>query len=244
MTEPEPDDAIDIQLRAPAEVATRAIVLATIARRGILDIVAGDLDEAETTRFDLAAWAASHFAAKLEADELALLNSPHGSLSEDDLATCLDAGESLVALWWCLSQPPASLPEPDVPADLPALLAKLPQPWQTPESVISTALLRPEGEIATERERAELWWWRASLKPDELKDQNTQATIAAVAEEAAAAALMGTDDGDLAVRGRAFRALSEDQRATVLVVATARLRALNWVCGFGTAWATTPLDID
>jgi hypothetical protein len=243
MTEPEADDSIDIHLRAVSDVATRAVVLATVARRGIIDIVAADVDEAETARFDLASWATSHFAGEAEADELALLNAPHGSLSEDDLATCLDAGESLAALCWCLLTP-APLPEPDTTADFPTLLARVPQPWQAPETFISASLLRSEEEIATERERAEVWWWRASLEPDELEEQTTLEALETVAAEASTASLLDTVDADLAIRGQAFSRLGEDQRATVLAIAAARLRALNWVCGFGTTWATTPLDID
>jgi hypothetical protein len=173
-----------------------------------------------------------------------LLDAPHGSLSEDDLATCLDAGESLAALWWSLSPSPVTLPEPDTPADLATLLPRVPQPWQAPETFIAASLLRSEEEIATERERAEVWWWRASLEPDELEEQSTRAALEAVAAEAATASLLDTVDADLAIRGQAFSRLGEDQRAAILAISTARLRALNWVCGLGTSWATTPLDID
>ena len=243
MTDQDSDEYVDINLRSPSDVAARAIVLATVTRRGIIEVVPNDDEAPEATRFDLAAWLRIHLDAALEFAEAALLDVPTGSLSEAQLATCLDAGGALVALNWCLSVDSSALPEPNAPANLEPLLQALPQPWQDPKSFLFSAVLRAEEEIALERERAEIWWWRASIFPEDLRDIDTRTAIEAVAIEAAATNLISTINADLALAGRAFAKHDEATRANVLSIATVRLRALNWVCGFGTTWADVPLDI-
>ena len=244
MSDSESDDYLDIELRPPASVMARAVVLSTLARRGLLEILPNDAEAAETDRFDLAAWAEHELAAWMEPGETLVLRSPHQSLSDDALARCLDAGESLVALSWGLGMPAAQLTAIDTPADLPALLETFPHPWQRADRVISAAQLRSEVDIAVERERAELWWWRASLSGDETSEDEIETALPDVLREASAARLIDATDGDFQVGGQPFRMLNDDRRATIFMIATARLRAFNWLCGFGASWTSAPLDID
>jgi len=48
---------------------------------------------------------------------------------------------------------------------------------------------------------------------------------------------------DFPARGRAYRRLAADAVADLGAVAEERLRALNWLCGFGPDWDDVPLDI-
>ena len=98
--------------------------------------------------------------------------------------------------------------------------------------------LRSEQELADERERMELWYWRGDTEiPDE--------DLAEVVAQVAAAGLIPIVDGDFALSdGTSYVTLSEEDQDELNWVAEQRLRALNWVCGFGDSWETAPLDID
>ncbi len=244
MSDSEADDYLDIELRPPSSVMARAVVLSTLARRGLLEILPNEAEATETDRFDLAAWAEHEVAAWIEPAEMLVLRSPYHSLNDDALALCLDAGESLVALSWGLDMPAAQLTAIDTPADLPALLETFPHPWQRTDRAIAAARLRSEAEIAVERERAELWWWRASLSEGDGSEDEIETALPDVLREAGAAGLIDATDGDFRVGGQPFRMLNEDRRATILMIATARLKALNWLCGFGASWTSAPLDVD
>lgn len=237
------DDFIDIELRSAADVAARAIVLATVTRRGILEVAPQSDEDAEATRFDLALWLGSNPHIVQEAAEVTLLGAPIGSLTEEELDICLDAAEATVTLDWCLAATNTALPQPSSQVNLEPVIERLSQPWQDPMPAIASAVLRTEQDIAIERERAEIWWWRASLLPEDLDDTETQAALRAVASEAATANLIDTIDSDLALLGRSFAEHDEDTQATVLAIAAVRLRTLNWVCGFGESWTDAPLDI-
>jgi hypothetical protein len=107
---------------------------------------------------------------------------------------------------------------------------------------------RPEESIAMERERAELWLWRAAIEDDwgvasPRERVELDAAIAETAREAAATGLLVATNGDFAVNGTTFRHLRSDQQELIGAVAEARLHALNWVCGFGESWDAVPLDI-
>ncbi len=244
MPAPDTDDYLDFELRPPSSVMARAIVLSALARRGLLEILPNDAEAAETDRFDLSAWAEHELSAWIEPAETLVLRSPYQSLTDDAIAVCLDAGESLVALCWSLDMPRAQLTAVDTPVDLPAALEPLPRPWQNPLLMISGARLRPEEEIATERERAELWWWRASLPMDQESAGDIESPLSDVVREALAAGLIDAMGGDFRVGAQPFRLLDEDQCATILTIATARLKAFNWLCGFGASWISAPVDID
>lgn len=244
MPDAEPDDFIEIELRPPRLVAERALILANVTRRGLLDLVEDDLEQAESDRFELFAWSMMHFAGALELEEEALLREPAGGLAEDEIAACLDAGESLAMLVWCLSPTQAPLPEPDEPAPISDLLHALPGPWDDPAPYLSGPSLRSEEQIAVARERAEVWLWRSSIENASQQGRATAQAIAEVACEAATSGLIDRADDDLAIAGVPFAQLGEDRQATIVAVSTARLHALNWVCGFGGSWEETPLDID
>jgi hypothetical protein len=241
------DDHIEINLRPPAIVAARAIVVATICRRAHLELAQGDLgsDDPEGDRFDLAAWIVEEgLDPVLTASEQRVLKARLGRVDRAELVAASWQIESLAALAWALGLSD----ETDWPANSGPLLERFPAPWDSTRTLRAGATLRSEEAIARERERAELWQWRA-VTEDEIATtsaaiQETCALIREVAEEGHAVGLLRPPIGnDFPVGRRPFRSLPPDERDEWRVVATERLRALNWVCGFGADWENVPLDV-
>lgn len=247
------DDYIDINLRQVDEIAGRAVVLATLIRRGMLDIIEADevelgaddeLFDREGIRFDLLAWLKEQEPDALEPEDAELLAKPVGELSEDDLDLCTDATDALGALMWAIGAV-ESLPPPCDIDNAEVELSSAPEPWDDVQAFHANAKLRPEDHIAREREIAELWFWRGALSVDgEPEAVEERQAIRAVAEEAAAAGLISTVRGDFEVDGQPYGSVPRDLKDEILAGTAARLRALNWICGFGDTWADTPLDVD
>ena len=245
------DDELDIMLRAPAVVASRAVVLSVVCRRAHLELAPGDLgpDDPEGERFDLAAWIAEEgLDPILTPAEQRLLKTRVGKLARAGVLAASWRIEGLAVLAWALTlldDPPAY----DSPVEPTALLALIPAPWASTRALRTTANLRPESEIADERERAELWHWRAetaatSPGPSRGDDRDLRSLVREVAEEAYAAGLLAPLAGhDFPISGRPYRELNPDARETLAIVAAERLRALNWLCGFGPIWDRVPLDV-
>lgn len=129
------------------------------------------------------------------------------------------------------------------------VLAMIPELTEDVSAFSTTLDLRDEQLIADERERAELWSWRAAIENElpyvsaaeraELED-----AIAEVADDIEHAGLFPIAGDDFAVLGRAFASVDDETQALITEISTHRLRALNWLCGFGDAWDTVPLDIE
>ena len=244
------DDDLEITLRPPALVVGRALVLAAVCRRAHLEIAPQDLgaDDPEGERFDLAGWIVEEgLDPAMTANEHRLLKTRLGKVAREEVVAASWHVEGLAALAWTLGllEAPPPYDAPVAPGDL---LARLPAPWQSTRALRTGATLRPEAEIAFERERAEIWHWRAetasltAAEPAELK--NLRAAIREVAEEAhAAGLLMAVAGHDFPVRGRPYREASVADREALALVTAERLRALNWLCGFGPDWEHVPLDV-
>ncbi len=262
--DPEDDDLeLDIEVRPAADIADRLVALAAVARRAFLEsgLPADDEwdededdpddrpDDAETERYDLAAWLRDEGVdAALTAGERSILATPIGALDSDAAAGASWAGESLVALAWgagLLSE----LPPFDRPADSRAVLATLPEPWDKTTPLRSFIRPRSDEDAATGREIAELWYWRAGVEgvrrsssPAEARE--LRAVIRETAEEAVAAGLLPRSvDGDFPAGRGPVSALSDAALDDLATLAAARLRALNWLCGFGNDWDDVPLEL-
>jgi hypothetical protein len=246
------DQEIEISLRSAGEVGARLVVLATLCRRLFLeDPAAEDVlgEDREAERWDLAAWLKEYgLDAYLTSEERELLDRPAGSLSEEDLASETWLSEALVALAWSASLLDV-LPPPVEPSDPGPVLARIPAPWDDVRPFLKSITLRSEEEIAMERERAEIWAWRAGIEAERRAAKGRaarelQETIAEVVREAAASGLLPSSGlADFPVDGLPLSALSEERWEQIAVIATARLHALNWLCGFGERWDDVPLDI-
>ena len=237
----EADDTIDIQPWPVIELIGRGVTLATVARRGILEVddQRDDFD-LETDRFDLSTWARTELQNWLTDEELRILNTSIGDLTDQDLSDCDNALVGATAIAWSLRAVDAvHLPLPEQEPVDEQTLRWAPEPWDKVRSLQSRARLRSDDELAAERERWELWYWRAT---DGVEDPGA---VVDVVEEVRATGLIQITDGDFADdAGTPFNRLDEDERDDVAWVAELRLRALNWVCGYGETWETAPLYLD
>jgi hypothetical protein len=243
------DDELDIELRSPAEVATRAIILASLIRRLSIESLAAEaqVEALAGEAFDLRAWLQSEgLWDHLGDTEAAFLEQPLGGLSDAQMATVAWQAEGLATLGWALG-----LAELAPVGDLKlaeTVLTLVPSPWDKTAPWIHAAVLQPEPDIARERDRAELIEWRISIEAplrtatDEERSEYHEA-IADVAREADVAGLVETSAGDFTLAGLPPSSMSDDDLERLAALAEERLRALNWLCGFGDSWDTVPLDI-
>ena len=147
--------------------------------------------------------------------------------------------EGLGTLLWALGR--AELPPFDRPFDHAQLLT-------TP---VGEGTLRPLPEIIQGREIARLWHWRARTallragsEPELPGDwQSYEQLVAATAMRGHERGLLPRPvRGDFPAFGTGYRELAPDQQSEALSIAFERHRALNWLCGAGKDWETTPTD--
>jgi hypothetical protein len=241
------DDEIDIEIRPARNVAARAIVLATVLRRVALESTASAAD-ATAEGFDLREWLRGqdllHDVSPLEQ---ALLERPVGSISESEIATWSWQGMALAAIAWALRI--IDLGPPDTEPDVRLALATIPSPWDTTAEWLRDARLRTDGAIAAERERVEIWHWRATAEDVRRaarageQDEVTSAIAQVVAETVAAGVIPDVCGDDFTLWGEFVHDLSADALDELQMATGEQLRALNWLCGFGRSWDEVPLDV-
>lgn len=234
------DDELDIQPWPVLELIGRAVALTSVAKRGMLEVDEGnDVFSAETDRFELSTWARTELSNWITDAELALLNTPIGDLEEEQMLLADEALYAAGAVAWALRTVDIErLPFPDNDAFNATVMAWAPGPWDKVRNLQKRVRLRSDEELATERERMELWHWRAN---GEIPADDLAEVVAEVFE----AELIPIVDGDFATdEGFAFGALGEEERDDIAWIAAQRLRALNWVCGFGDSWETAPIELD
>jgi hypothetical protein len=233
------DDSLEIEIRPLIDLVRRATALAAVAERGVLEVDADrEVYERDTDRFDLFSWVRSGLTGAATPTELRLLATPVGELG-DDLSLCDDALVAGSAVAWALGVVPADrLPVPDDGDAEERLLEWAPSPWTDLDRLVRKLQLRSEEEIARERERWEVWFWRAM-------DADDEAAIADVAAELAGSGLIPVSGDDIATdAAEPFGSLMPEEQETVARLAESRLQALNWVCGFGDDWNGVPLYPD
>ena len=251
----EDDDSIDVNLRSRAEIGHRLVVLgAVLARVGLESNtpVGGDpadIADAEGERFDLLAWLTDVGAsAGLSRNEAALLETPVGSLSFEVVAESSWQAERLAMIAWSggLVDHRQAMHEE---ADVSVALGLIPTPWDGIADFIAGLEPRSDQDIAGELERSEIWLWRAETEEarriagrDELAEI-AQAIADVVAEGVEIGLLERAPDGDFLANGKPFHRLSEDQRTRIAIIASERLRALNWLRGAEDDWDNLSTDL-
>ena len=234
------DDTLDIQVRPAIELVRRAALLAIVAERGVLEIDAerGDY-ERDTDRFELLSWARGALAGTVTGEELSLLATPIGDLG-DDLSRCDDALTEAAAIAWALGVVETDrLPVPPDGAAMERVMEWAPSPWTDLDRIARKLQMRDEGSIAMERERWELWYWRANDA-----DEAT-GSVSEVVTDLAESGLIPIIESDFATdAAEPFGALTPDEQEEIAWLAEHRLRSLNWVCGFGDDWESVPLYPD
>lgn len=244
------EDSIDINLRPVGEVVRRAVLLISLVRRAGMEQgdPGGDENDAferETDRFELYSWARKELANAGTDDEQALLNTPAGELAPAQADRCLSASLPASALCWSLGVVGSLSPGDADNPPLDQLFNWAPQPWDEASRFAKNARLRDEETIAQEREKWELWYWRATLEAADLEpDEDLDELLGDVVGVAADAGLIDVIDGDFSLDGKAFELVNPDRQATIAHLSEDYLRALNWVCGFGDSWESVPLYPD
>jgi uncharacterized protein DUF4272 len=246
----EDDETVEIEPRPAALVARRATLIAAILRRAAVELGVDGTDDRAAERFDLARWtAAEGLPALATEEETAILTAPLGGLDPLLIEAATWDAEGLIALAWSLGFVEPMPPYDEIANPLAALNA-LPAPWDSIAQFARSAKLRSIEELATERERAEVWRWRALMETlkrdaDANRQREWETTIHEFAREAVEVGLIaGSKDDDFPLRNRPYRRISDDDLDELAEIARQRLRALNWTCGFGESWQDeTTLDV-
>lgn len=242
------DEHIDIVLRDSEPVAIRTIILAALTYRAYLELDDDREDDigADDDRLEILDWMRDEdLVDHLEPAELDILGAPVGTLNEDGARSTTWSAEALAPLCWALGLI-SELSPPHQPVDAAAWLNLVPSPGSPASEFIGQATLRDEYMIATARESAELWYWRATVQEllDTVSPADRNDLVTAILETTEEAAALDTlppsARGDFPVNGEPY-ALAPDHE-TLATIAEWRLRALNWLCGFGETWETVPLD--
>jgi hypothetical protein len=141
------------------------------------------------------------------------------------------------------------MPPIEAPADPRPILDIVPRPWDTTRDWIRDAALVSELDAVREREVAEIWHWRVTIEllrrdGSAISRQDYESAIREVAAEALATGIVPSlRDGDFEVRNRSVADLSNNEVEEQVAVTGQRLRALNWLCGFGRSWDDVPFDV-
>ena len=242
-------DEIDVELRTPAELRARILILAAVLRRLALEQAPPDEEgESLADAFDERAWLRDQgLERELTPRESALLSSPLGSFAAEAIVEASWQGEALVALAWALGT--RDMPPADATSDPRPIIDLVPRPWDTVHGWLTDRAIVSEADAVREREIAEIWHWRATtelLRRQGLADdaQDYEVAIREVAAEALAAGIVpALHDGDFPARGRSVKDLSAINLDELIAVTGQRLRALNWLCGFGDSWDEVPFDV-
>jgi hypothetical protein len=244
------DEEIDIILRPDAQVAARCIILASMLHRIAIEEFAGEAEgDLAAEAFDLRAWLHTEgIWDTLTPRETAFLSAAVGTIAPADLVAASWQGAALDALAWALRLLP-NLDSAEL-GDTRQLIEEIPRPWQKTGQWITSRELRPEPEIARQREIAEIWEWRVATEIP--RRQATGRELAAIEEAIASTTREGEAAGLLAPgMSGGFRLSGNDSITRVggdeldrlAAITTERLLALNWLCGFGDNWDAVPLDV-
>jgi hypothetical protein len=174
-------------------------------------------------------------------EELRLLAHDPGRWGPQDLHSAGWHTEALGTLLWALSciDP---LPEYDQPFDRQETfdLVGLMRPV---DDFIYGTELRTEGILKMERDRAELWNWRAHVTVMDARgvrppQEYTYAQVIQMTTEAAlqAGTLQKATDGDFPAFGKPYREIAPDEFEKLSALARERFGALSWILGNAPDW--------
>jgi hypothetical protein len=244
------EDYVEIELRPAQEVAERCILLAALIRRLWIEssFASREPGDWSAEAFDLRVWLRDEGVwNSLTAPERDFLLREVGDATEDQLAIVAWQAAGLATLGWALGL--VDLPPPGELGDITTVVQAVPAPWDKINEWTRAARLRPEMDIAMERDRAEILEWRIGIeRPRRQSAGQARAdyitAIAEVVHEARASGLLEADDvADFAIGGRPVASFDDPELERLSALAEERLRALNWLCGHGSTWDAVPLDI-
>jgi hypothetical protein len=176
----------------------------------------------------------------LSSRERSLMEKPLGTWEEQEAADGEWRKDSAVVLLWALGQGGELLPY-DKEADDLAL-----PPFDDARKFINGAKLRSSEEIEKGRQAAELWLRRARTTQlqmehvDPPKGMTFETIIGITAEGAEHSGYFKAVGKDFPAHGKPYSQLSEDEWETMRSIATERLYAFNWLCGYSADWDKVP----
>jgi len=183
---------------------------------------------------------------ELSRRERELLSRPLGRWSPQEIADGQWRKEALAVLAWVLGRL-KRMPGFDQPVEAKELLEAI-EFMHPAENVVHRAKLLPESEISGARNVAELWLWRARTyrfqhdpkkypPPSGMSYPDLVRQVADMAEEKG---LFRAFEHDFPVAGQAYSSLGEDEVSELQSIASERLYAMNWLCGYAENWDAVP----
>lgn len=244
------DDSIEINLRPRRQIAHRLLIEVALTNRAGLESLDRYTPDDEEARFDLIAWLIDARAIdELTTHERRILEAPLGRLDHltvDQLTFSLDAAHPLA---WSLNLIEAAANAPE-PIDGGEILAAVPAPDDDTGQFLNSLEIRSLEDIAGRREAAEIWLWRLGIEPERrdasaFDRRDIDQVILETIQESFDAGLIEIPAGeDFVLFGQPVRDLSADQLEFATLIAEIRLKAFNWICGYGASWENVPLEID
>ncbi len=252
-----------------ATVLGRALCLSALVVRGTLESatsLAFSPDDAAAYHElaqRLSRWLnEQEFTAQFTAAELDALSAPPGAWTPAQHELQSERVEALGTLLWALSlqekfpgaheafavpdlQPLLGWPANAVMNPHSPQLASF--PYNDFDLVRGLTQLRPAAGLNTQRAAAECWQWRAHLaavqraQPVPPPGHDYGMMIGIAAEEAHAAGAIGRPvKNDFPLNGKPFAQAPEALQTRCAQLAAARQLALDWLCGYATAWDALP----
>jgi hypothetical protein len=236
---PAPDDS-SVTPPLPSRVAARALVLAAISCRGLIEKDAGDRD-AEELRLEILPWLDTVGAAEeLEPAETDLLSTPLGGLDDKKTINMSWQSEGMLVLAWALGY--ANLPAFHVecePSDIASGMGFLGERQRTP---LHSPQLRGLAEIEASADLYLTLHWRLrefSLRPV------TMDFVDYVARSRWGALRLDhieIQDRDLAIDGTRLDKIEAKQLHRTLGITQERHTAFNWLLGFEPIYSEVTAD--
>ena len=231
------------RLPAPSKriVANQAQIRGALISRGLREIALAQSGDDSSTHFTeiagLERWLfARGLHTTLSPEELEMITAAPGTWEAETARQSLRSAETLGCLCWALSLV-SKIPPYDETFDAPTLLSYL-HIAEENFNIESATKLRTFDILLQERQRADLWRWRAELQQKIAQGQKTprgfsySQIIALVAKSGSEHDLPIGDD--FPVFGMAFRKMNTEQLTRVTAICYMRARALDWLCGYST----------
>jgi len=240
-SDPEMEDAdVDREPEPPSarRVASRAIALAAVSERGLLENEASGIKDAEQARQELVDWVTGlGITDELEPEEWKALQRPVGRLERQDAIDAVWRIEGLAILAWALRwyDPPAydELVRPPLLFDAVRIL----EPGAM--ELLSEPTLRAPEELASMREHLLAFHWRMrdfSVRPHSMDFVQFSKKCWFGSFDISRFRII---DNDLAIGDEAIHRADTDEVDRVQSIAFERHRAINWLMGYDTIYSET-----
>lgn len=236
------DEELEEEMEPPSadRVAARALALAAVAARGIMEQDAGQ-DGVESLRQRIISWSASvGLDEELEEQELALLNTPLGELEHQSAVDAVWRFEGLAVLAWALIH--VELPAYDSLSNPRELLRSVGFLSERPPTILENPRLRSTDEIARWALTYLSYHWRLRefwVNPGRLE-------LAQFVAEVTWAPLTVDElrliDGDLSICGHRIDLAPAEVLRKMSSIAHERHLAFNWLLGHHPTYSEVTTD--